>query len=159
MRIIKEIKPHQATLVPDPPNVLTSDNGWNVEKEMDRLKGIIDQLHENGTRVSIFVNADEKSVIDAVKTGTDRIELYTGPFASEFTKDPESAIQNYSKAALIAEQSGLLVNAGHDLNLDNLNFFKENVKPLAEVSIGHALISDALYYGIENTIKKYKNCL
>ena len=159
MKIIKEIKPHQATLVPDPPNVLTSDNGWNVEKEMDRLKGIIDQLHENGTRVSIFVNADEKSVIDAVKTGTDRIELYTGPFASEFTKDPESAIQNYSKAALIAEQSGLLVNAGHDLNLDNLNFFKENVKPLAEVSIGHALISDALYYGIENTIKKYKNCL
>ncbi len=159
MKIIKEIKPHQATLVPDPPNVLTSDNGWNVEKEMDRLIGIIEKLHEMGTRVSIFVNADEKSIVDAVKTGADRIELYTGPFAYEFTEDPKSAIQKYSKAAFIAGQSGLLVNAGHDLNLENLGYFKDHVKPLAEVSIGHALISDALYYGIEDTIKRYKNCL
>lgn len=159
MRIIKEIKPHQATLVPDPPNVLTSDNGWNVKKEMDRLKGTIEKLHEIGTRVSIFVNADERSIVDAVKTGTDRIELYTGPFASEFIDNPKAAVQNYSRAALIAGESGLLVNAGHDLNLENLGYFKGHVKPLAEVSIGHALISDALYYGIEDTIKRYKNCL
>lgn len=159
MKIIKDIKPHQATLVPDPPNVLTSNNGWNVKKEMERLKGIIEKLHETGTRVSIFVNADERSIVDAVKTGTDRIELYTGPFASEFTNNPKAAIKNYSKAALIAGESGLLVNAGHDLNLENLRYFKDHVKPLAEVSIGHALISDALYYGIEDTIRRYKDCL
>ena len=159
MKIIKDIKPQQATLVPDPPNVLTSNNGWNVKKERERLKGIIEKLHETGTRVSIFVNADERSIVDAVKTGTDRIELYTGPFASEFTNNPKAAIKNYSKSALIAGESGLLVNAGHDLNLENLRYFKDHVKPLAEVSIGHALISDALYYGIEDTIKRYKNCL
>ena len=158
MKIIRDLQPAQATLVPDPPNILTSNNGWNIEKEMDRLKAIIDQLHENGTRVSIFVNADEKSVNDAVKTGTDRIELYTGPFASQFGTNPNHAIKGYVNAAKIAGQAGLSVNAGHDLNLDNLPFFSAQVKPLAEVSIGHAIISDALYYGIEDTIKKYKSC-
>ena len=159
MKIIKDVKPHQATLVPDPPNVLTSNNGWNVHKEMENLKRIIGELHDMGTRVSIFVNPDEKSILDAVNTGTDRIELYTGPFADHFADNPEAAVMSYSKSALLAGQSGLSVNAGHDLNLENLGYFKENVKPLAEVSIGHALISDALYYGIENTIKRYKNCL
>jgi len=159
IKIIKDIKPHQATLVPDPPNVLTSDNGWNVQKEMGNLKRIIGELHDIGTRVSIFVNPDERSIIDAVKTGTDRIELYTGPFADQFINNPVTAVQEYSKAALLAGQAGLSVNAGHDLNLENLKYFQEHVKPLSEVSIGHALISDSLYFGIEETIKRYKSCL
>lgn len=159
IKIIKNIKPHQATLVPDPPNVLTSDNGWNIQKEMENLKRITGELHDIGTRVSIFVNPDERSIIDAVKTGTDRIELYTGPFADQFINNPVAAVQEYSKAAELAGQAGLSVNAGHDLNLENLKYFQEHVKPLAEVSIGHALISDSLYFGIEETIKKYKSCL
>ena len=159
MNIIKEIKPHQATLVPDPPNVLTSDNGWNVKKEMEQLRRIIGELHDLGVRVSIFVNPDERSIMDAVKTGADRIELYTGPFADEFSHNPSAAVKAYTKAALLAKDAGLSVNAGHDLSLDNLKFFREHVSQLAEVSIGHALISDALYLGIEETIKRYKGCL
>lgn len=159
MNIIKYVRPHQATLVPDPPHILTSNNGWDVNGEMDKLKRIIGKLHDFGVRVSIFVNPDEKSIIDAVETGTDRIELYTGPFANDFLKSPMNAVQEYTRAANIASDAGLSINAGHDLNLENLKFFCDHVKPLAEVSIGHALISDALYMGIENTIIKYKNCL
>lgn len=159
MKIIKELKPAQATLVPDPPHVLTSNNGWDITKDKEYLKGIIDELHISGARVSLFVNPDEKSIVEAAKLAADRIELYTGPFANQFPHNPEQAVQDYTYAAKIAGECGLKVNAGHDLNLDNLSFFKEHVNPLSEVSIGHALISDALYYGIQNTIKKYKQCL
>ena len=159
MNIIKDIRPHQATLVPDPPHILTSNNGWDVNGEMDRLKRIIGKLHDFGVRVSIFVNPDEKSILDAVQTGTDRIELYTGPFANDFRISPMNAVKEYTRAAHFASDAGLSINAGHDLNLENLKYFRDHVKPLAEVSIGHALISDALYMGIENTIIEYKNCL
>ena len=159
VNIIKDVRPHQATLVPDPPHILTSNNGWDVNGEMDRLKRIIGKLHNFGVRVSIFVNPDEKSILDAVQTGTDRIELYTGPFANDFRISPMNAVREYTRAAHIASDAGLSINAGHDLNLENLKYFRDHVKPLAEVSIGHALISDSLYMGIEKTISSYKNCL
>ena len=159
MKMIQEIKPHQATLVPDPPHVLTSNNGWNIKENHKILLPIIDQLKSIGTRISLFVNADEKSIVEASDIGVDRIELYTGPFAEEFVVNPDKAVRIYAEAAKQAGEMGLEVNAGHDLNLDNLSFFKDHVSPLSEVSIGHALISDALYFGIEDTIKRYKNCL
>jgi pyridoxine 5-phosphate synthase len=123
------------------------------------LLPIIDQLKSIGTRISLFVNADEKSIVEASDIGADRIELYTGPFAEEFVVNPDKAVRIYTETAKQAGEMGLEVNAGHDLNLDNLSFFKDHVSPLSEVSIGHALISDALYFGIEDTIKRYKNCL
>ena len=159
MKMIQEIKPHQATLVPDPPHVLTSNNGWNIKASEETLMPIIDQLKNIGTRISLFVNADEQSIVEAANIGVDRVELYTGPFAEKFVMNPVKAVQTYTEAAKKAVEMGLEVNAGHDLNLDNLSFFKDHVLPLSEVSIGHALISDALYFGIEDTIKRYKNCL
>ena len=159
IKMIQDIRPHQATLVPDPPDVLTSNNGWDIEKDRELLLPIIDELKKTGTRISIFVNADEKSVAQAAAIGVDRIELYTGPYAVEFEKNPESAVIEYTKASKKAFKMGLDVNAGHDLNLNNLTYFKDHVHNLSEVSIGHALISDALYYGIENTIWRYKKCL
>lgn len=159
IKMIQDIRPHQATLVPDPPDVLTSNNGWDIEKDRELLLPIIDELKKTGTRISLFVNADEKSVAQAAAIGADRIELYTGPYAAEFEKNPESAVIEYSKASKKAFKMGLDVNAGHDLNLNNLTYFKDHVHNLSEVSIGHALISDALYYGIENTIWRYKKCL
>ena len=159
MKMIQEIKPHQATLVPDPPDVLTSNNGWDIKANQETLLPVIEQLKSIGTRISLFVNADEKSIVEAANIGVDRIELYTGPFAEEFVVNPDKAVRIYTEAAKQAGEMGLEVNAGHDLNLDNLSFFKDHVSPLSEVSIGHALISDALYFGIEDTIKRYKNCL
>lgn len=159
MKMIKDIKPQQATLVPDPPHVLTSNNGWAIKKNQETLLPIIEELKRIGTRISLFVNADENSIIDAAQIGADRIELYTGPFAEEFVRNPNKAVKTYTDAAKKAGELGLEVNAGHDLNLDNLSFFKDNVRPLSEVSIGHALISDALYFGIEDTIRRYKKCL
>ncbi len=159
MQIIKDLRPAQATLVPDPPNVLTSDTGWDVKKNQDSLVQTIDSIKNLNVRTSLFVNADEQSIRAAAEIGADRIELYTGPFAELYTQNPANAIHPYSTASALAKECGLAVNAGHDLSLNNLEFFAANVKHLQEVSIGHALLSDALYFGIENTIQMYKRCL
>lgn len=159
MQLIKKVKPAQATLVPDPPNVITSNTGWDVINNMQLLKNIIDEIHSMGIRVSVFLNPEINQVHAAKESGTDRIELYTGPYAEHFSTNKEKAIEEYTAAGLIAKQIGLGLNAGHDLNLDNLKFFKQRLSQLDEVSIGHALISDALYFGIENTIQLYKRQL
>ena len=159
MSLIKEIKPKQATLVPDAPGVLTSDNGWDIEKNKDLLISTIDILKDLGVRSSIFVNAEEESMHLARLVNTDAIEFYTGPFAEDFNQNRDAAVEKYAQAAEIAHYLGLRINAGHDLNLNNLAFFKEKVKHLSEVSIGHAIVSDALYIGIENAIRAYKECL
>ena len=159
MKLVLDNKPDQCTLVPDPPGVLTSNTGWDTIKKTDLLKDIISRLHNKGIRVSIFLNAEEDMVYAAKETGTDRIELYTGPYALDYHKDRDSAIKPYVSAASVADKISIGVNAGHDLNLDNLKFFNERIPWLAEVSIGHAIISDALYYGLQNTIQMYKNLL
>ena len=159
MDMVLEVRPHQATLVPDAPSVLTSSQGWPVAENQEFLSTIVARLHEAGIRVSIFVDATEERVRQAAMIGADRVELYTGPFAQIFTTSPEQAVAPYHNAALVAHEVGLGLNAGHDLNLHNLKFFKDNVPYLDEVSIGHALISDALYLGLENTIQAYKACL
>jgi pyridoxine 5-phosphate synthase len=159
MRLVKEVRPKQATLVPDAPGVLTSDNGWDIEKNKDLLISTIDTLKGLGIRSSIFVNADKDSMHLARMINTDAIEFYTGPFAQDFEKDRDMAVKKYVHAAEIAHKLGLRINAGHDLNLNNLTFFKNQVKYLSEVSIGHAIVSDALYMGIEKAIKAYKECL
>lgn len=157
--LVLQVKPTQVTLVPDSPEVLTSSTGWDIEANMEFLRDIVDRLKEAGIRTSIFVNAVEESVRLAAQTGTDRIELYTGPYAEQYPRDREAAVEPYVNAALAARRVGVGVNAGHDLNLDNLRFFKEKVPHLLEVSIGHSLISDSLYLGIEQAIKAYKQCL
>ena len=159
LKIIKELKPAQATLVPDPPNVLTSDAGWDTKKNLDLLKGLVNDFNSLGVRSSIFVDTNLVNIEYAAKTGVDRIELYTGPFAHDFEVNPEKSVKEYVEAAKLAHELGLEINAGHDLSLDNLKFFKENIPYLKEVSIGHALISDALYLGLENTIQRYKYLL
>lgn len=159
MQLIKKVNPAQATLVPDPPHVITSNTGWDVINNMQLLKNIIDEIQSMGIRVSVFLNPDIDQVYAAKESGTDRIELYTGPYAEHFSDNKEKAIEEYTAAGLIAKQIGLGLNAGHDLNLDNLKFFKQHLSHLDEVSIGHALISDALYFGIENTIQLYKRQL
>jgi pyridoxine 5-phosphate synthase len=155
MKLVCEVKPHQVTLVPDPPGVLTSNAGWDTKKEASFLKNIISTLHAEGIRSSLFVGADEDMVRAAAACGSRRIELYTEPYASAFPNTPADAIRPFVKAAQIAGELGLEVNAGHDLNLQNLAFFARTIPGLCEVSIGHALITDALYYGIENTIQLY----
>lgn len=155
MKLVLANKPHQCTLVPDAPEVLTSDRGWDTVQHADFLSDITEQLHENGIRVSIFVNADEKMVAGAKAAGADRIELYTGDYATQFSENPERAVAPHYRAALAAHQQGIGINAGHDLNLDNLKYYRENVPGLLEVSIGQALIADTLYYGIHNTIQMY----
>ena len=159
MKLVTDNVPDQCTLVPDPPDVLTSNTGWDTIKYKDLLKDIIKVLHDKNIRVSIFLNPEEDMVYAAKETGTDRIELYTGPYAENYHKNKAIAIEPYVKAAKIAKEIGLGVNAGHDLNLDNLKYFNENIPWLAEVSIGHALISDALYFGLHNTVQMYKNLL
>lgn len=159
MELVLTIKPHQVTLVPDAPGVLTSSQGWDVQQHFDFLCDIVDQLKSAGIRTSIFVNADDDTVRWAAKTGADRVELYTGPFAEQFERDPEQAVEPYTRVAQVAHSVGLGLNAGHDLNLKNLKFFKDHVPHLDEVSIGHALISDALYLGLEKSIAAYKDCL
>lgn len=148
-------KPHQATLVPDKPGQLTSDSGWDTVTHHDHLKDIVDELHRHGIRVSVFVDPVAQMVEGAKAVGADRIELYTGPFAHDFAVNPEAAVKAYTEAAEVANRIGIGINAGHDLNLKNLRYFKEHCPGLLEVSIGHALISDALYYGLSNTIKMY----
>lgn len=157
--LITTIKPTQVTLVPDKPEAITSSEGWNTIEHQQFLSDLIDEFHEAGVRTSIFVGTDLKIIEAAAKTGTDRIELYTEPYASLYAKDKDKAILPFSEAAKLAKKIGLGVNAGHDLSLENLNFLYTNIPWLDEVSIGHALISDALYLGLEKTIKAYKNCL
>lgn len=157
--MVLKVKPAQVTLVPDAPNVLTSNSGWDVEANLEFLTQIVDRLKEAGIRTSIFVGTDEKNIQLAARTGADRVELYTGPFAEMYPKDPETAVAPYVAASNAAHKVGLGVNAGHDLSLENLAFFSKKMPYLNEVSIGHALISDALYLGLEETIKQYKNCL
>lgn len=153
--LVLEVKPHQVTFVPDPPGVLTSNNGWDTIEHVNFLQEIISKMHQAGIRTSIFVNAEPDMIEGASKTGTDRIELYTEPFAAHYHINRDQAVKPFVDAARLANQCGLGINAGHDLNLDNLRFFKENINGLLEVSIGHALISDALYFGLQNTIKLY----
>ena len=157
--MVLEVCPTQVTLVPDPPGVLTSNAGWNTVKQKDFLKEVIHTFKTAGIRTSIFVDTETANIENAVETGTDRIELYTGPYANDFNQNQEKAVLDYTKASKLAHSLGLGINAGHDLNLDNLAYFKKNTTQLLEVSIGHALICDALYFGLENTIKKYLACL
>ena len=156
MELVLAVRP---TLVPDAPNVLTSSAGWDVITNMDFLTGIVDRLKEAGIRTSIFVGTDDENIRAAARTGADRVELYTGPYAEEFDTDPDQAVAPFTAAALTAHSVGLGLNAGHDLSLHNLKFFQQHVPHLSEVSIGHALICDALYLGLEQTIKAYKECL
>ena len=156
LKIIEEIRPAQATLVPDPPTVLTSNAGWDTQKNLDFLTDLVQQFRSQGVRSSIFCDTHLTNIEFAAKTGVDRIELYTGPYAENFLQNPAKAIQEYIQAAELAHALGIGINAGHDLSLENLNFFKSSIPFLAEVSIGHALISDALYLGLENTIQRYK---
>ncbi len=157
--LVCEVRPHQVTLVPDPPDALTSNAGWDTVKHNGLLKDIIDVLKNHGIRTSIFIDTDISKIEAAVNTGCDRLELYTEPYATGFPHDPEKAIAPFIRAAEAARELGLDLNAGHDLSLDNLKYFSENIPWLKEVSIGHALISDALYYGLQNTIGMYKRLL
>lgn len=147
--------PHQCTLVPDSTVQLTSDHGWDTVTHAHFLLDVIAALHVKNIRVSVFVDPDPRMVEGAKAAGADRIELYTGPFAHDFTTNPAAAVARYTHAAEEANRIGIGLNAGHDLNLDNLKFFCEHCPGLQEVSIGHALISDALYYGLSNTIRMY----
>jgi pyridoxine 5-phosphate synthase len=155
LELVKSVKPHQVTLVPDAPDALTSNAGWDTIKNKDFLTKVINSLKESGIRTSIFIGTDIELIKRASDTGTDRVELYTEPYALDYIINPEKAVQPFVKAAEVAKEVGLGVNAGHDLDLNNLKYFAKYVKPLDEVSIGHALISDALYYGLENVIQMY----
>ncbi|MBS9524322.1 pyridoxine 5'-phosphate synthase [Litoribacter ruber] len=159
MEIIRIAKPAQATLVPDPPHVLTSNSGWDTISHQSMLKDIIAELHQYGTRVSIFINPEEKYFEPAKTAGTDRVELYTEPYAVNFHQNRDEAIKPYLRVSELAKELGLGLNAGHDLDLHNLNFLVKTIPYIDEVSIGHALICDALYYGLENTIQMYRRQL
>jgi pyridoxine 5-phosphate synthase len=156
IELVKQVKPDQVTLVPDAPDAITSNAGWNTIRYADHLKKLIDTFKEDGIRVSIFVDADERIIEGAKQVGADRIELYTEPYATQFPDDPAQAVAAFVKAAQKAQELGLGLNAGHDLSLENLRYFAQQVPGLLEVSIGHALISDALYFGLENTIQMYR---
>jgi len=155
INLVLDVKPTQVTLVPDPPEALTSNAGWDTVAHGEFLKNIIGRFHDHGIRTSIFVNPDPKMVEAAKPTGTDRVELYTEGYAANYLKNPAAAIADYSRAAETAVQLGIGLNAGHDLSLVNLNFFAKNIPNLLEVSIGHALICDALYLGLKETISRY----
>ncbi|MCK9156239.1 MAG: pyridoxine 5'-phosphate synthase [Paludibacteraceae bacterium] len=159
VELVKNVKPTQVTLVPDAPDAITSSAGWDTIKYDAFLRELIEDFQSAGIRVSIFIDTNIDNILNAAKTGADRIELYTEPYAEAFAADKEAAIRPFVEAAKAAKAAGLGVNAGHDLNLDNLKFFHDNIPWLKEVSIGHALISDALYYGLEKTIRLYKECL
>ncbi len=157
--LVLAVKPDQVTLVPDPPEAITSNAGWDTIENEAFLKETVKEFHEKGIRVSIFVDANIENIKNAVKTGTDRVELYTEPYATEYPVNKERAVAPFIEAAKAAHEVGLGINAGHDLSLENLNYFYKNVPNLLEVSIGHALISDALYYGLEKIIQLYKEQL
>lgn len=155
IKLVFDVKPDQVTLVPDAHDAVTSNAGWDTKNNLSYLKDIVSGFREEGIRTSIFVGTDPEMIEYAAKTGTDRIELYTEPYASEYHSDRQAAVAPFLKAAEIARELGLGLNAGHDLDLDNLAWLHKNIPWLMEVSIGHALISDALYYGLENTIQMY----
>jgi len=155
LELIRSVRPTQATLVPDPPNVLTSNAGWDTIKQKNFLSEVLREIQSLGVRTSIFIAPNVRLIEFGADIGVDCGELYTGPYAVDYSANKEEAIKPYLLAAETAEKCGLKVNAGHDLNLENLAYFKQKLCQLSEVSIGHALISDALYYGIENTIQQY----
>ena len=159
MALVEEVRPHQVTLVPDAPDALTSSAGWDVARHRDFLSEILGQLHAWSIRTSIFVGTDLKNLDAAAALGTDRVELYTEPYASGYSADHARAVAPFIQAAEHARTLGIELNAGHDLSLENLSFFSEAIPFLSEVSIGHALISDALYLGLEETIRRYRACL
>jgi pyridoxine 5-phosphate synthase len=155
MDLVLQTKPTQVTLVPDAVDAITSNAGWDTITHQSFLKEVIEEFKNNGIRTSIFIDTDVNLIEAAAKTGTDRIELYTEYFASEFDKGNKGAVKPYTEAAILAHKLGLGINAGHDLSLENIQFFKENIPNLAEVSIGHALITESLYLGFENVINMY----
>jgi pyridoxine 5-phosphate synthase len=155
LQLIKDVKPAQATLVPDPPHAITSNAGWNTVAHADQLTKVVRTIQDLGVRVSIFVDPLPQMVEGAAKVGANRVELYTEPYARDFTVNKNAAIKPYVDSAIAASQLGLGINAGHDLDLQNLKFLADNIPQLDEVSIGHALICDALYFGLENTIQLY----
>lgn len=159
IKLIHEIKPAQVTLVPDAPDAITSNAGWDTKKYLDMLTQLIKEFKSIGVRTSIFTGTDKEIIDYAAKTGTDRIELYTEPYATEYPINKQLAVSSFVEAANQAKELGLGINAGHDLSLENLNFLYQRIPFLDEVSIGHALISDALYLGLEKTIQAYKDCL
>lgn len=155
LQMMEAVKPDQCTLVPDPPGVLTSSEGWNTIEQQSFLQEVVARLKAQHIRTSLFMETDPKMIEAAVSTGTDRIELYTGKYAEEFIQDPEAAVAPFVAAGELAQELGLELNAGHDLNLGNLKWFKQKVPGLMEVSIGHALVADALYLGFEETVRRY----
>ncbi|MCX6267274.1 MAG: pyridoxine 5'-phosphate synthase [Bacteroidetes bacterium] len=155
IELVISVRPAQVTLVPDPPGVLTSNAGWDTITHESFLKKVVAEFHHHGIRTSVFIEPDPVMIRQAAKTGTDRVELYTEAYAQYFQSGKEQAINPYIVAANAAIESGLGINAGHDLNLENLNYFASQIPGLLEVSIGHALICDALYFGLENTIQLY----
>jgi len=159
LKMVIEVQADQVTLVPDHHNQLTSDHGWDTWKHLSFLKEVISRLKENGIRTSIFVDPDPVAVEGAAEIGTDRIELYTEPYASLYPINRSKAIEPFIEAAKMADTLGIDVNAGHDLSLENLNYLFKNIPNLKEISIGHALVADALYLGLETTIHKYLDCL
>ena len=159
IQLVKSVKPHQVTLVPDPPEAITSNAGWDTVNNLEFLKDVVADFQLAGIRVSIFVDTNLKNVEFAAKTGTDRIELYTEPYASNYPLGKEAAVAPFLEAAKMARSLGLGLNAGHDLSLENLKYLHQIIPWIDEVSIGHALIADALYFGLEDTIKRYRNQL
>ena len=157
--LVKSVRPTQVTLVPDAPDQITSNSGWDTKANFEFLSDIVSDFTELGIRTSIFIGTDPEMIEYAAKTGTDRVELYTEPYASAYGKDPEAAVAPFVEAAKIARKNGLGVNAGHDLSLVNLAFIHQHIPWIDEVSIGHALICDSLYFGLKDTIQKYKDCL
>ena len=153
--LVLETKPTQVTLVPDAIDAITSNAGWDTIKHQSFLQEVVQEFQQNGIRTSIFIGTDLKLIEAAAKTGSDRIELYTEDFASQFDLGNKEVIKAYTEAAVFADKQGLGINAGHDLNLENIKFFKENIPNLAEVSIGHALIVESLYLGLENVVNMY----
>lgn len=157
--LVLKVKPHQVTLVPDEPSQLTSNSGWDTKTHFQFLSEVLDKFNNAGIRTSVFVAPDAEMIEHVAKAGADRVELYTEPYATAYPKNPKAAIAPFVEAAKVARHLGIGLNAGHDLSLVNLNYFYKNISWLDEVSIGHALISDALYMGLEQTIREYKNCL
>lgn len=157
--LVLKVKPEQVTLVPDSPSALTSSEGWNVDANFAMLSEVVERLRDAGIRTSIFVGTDPDNIRRAAATGADRVELYTKPYADNYATDRVAAVAPYVEAANVAHSVGLGINAGHDLNLENLAFFKSSLPHLNEVSIGHALIADALYLGLQETIRRYQEAL
>jgi pyridoxine 5-phosphate synthase len=159
IELVKSVRPNQVTLVPDPPEAITSNAGWDTITHYSFLQDVIGNFKEAGIRTSIFIDTNLEFVENAAKTGTDRIELYTEPYATDYHLNRDKAIAPFIEAALLAKKLGLSINAGHDLSLENLRFFIEKIPYTKEVSIGHALICDALYFGLKKTISMYKEQL